>query len=89
MDFITEDYMRKQGFEIVDSDTKDYGGGRKWRKWRKTINKFRDVEFIHLDKNNEWTLCDKENRLHCKNISQLNLAMQFIGVDLIFPITSI
>lgn len=28
MDFITEDYMRKQGFEIVDSDTKDYGGGR-------------------------------------------------------------
>lgn len=84
MEQITEEYMRANGFEVVDSDTKDCGGGRRWRKWRKCINKFRDVEFIRLDRSADWTLCDGENRLHCRNQEQLNIAMRFIGVDFTF-----
>lgn len=84
MERITEDYMRSHGFEVIESDTKDWGRGTHYRKWQKSITAFRDVQFIHLDGTRFWTLCDGENRLHCKDVEQLNNAMRFIGVEPLF-----
>lgn len=78
---LTEDVMRKKGFEPIDADAKPVYGNRYYRKWE-LRTKWYDFTLIHLDRSPAWVIKDKSNRIEVTTIAELEEAYAVLGHDI-------